>query len=1293
MMLNNWVRNDNLYHQDSINNAAHHVRRMGDVRSMAVALPSHSLQLKTLVKAFIAFLVTVATLFGSSISLTPAHADVSRPTLPLHSDSSVKNGNDLKWVTVPGLKAIWNPAAKISTNHYLNIHSGYWGDSNRTKDSDNHAWPLNNLQHKGFTFDVVGESYGFTFSNNSDITSNMNSYKTRGLLAIQQTSRIAPWGGLLTGIKWPFSEVVVGHIGGLGDSSAYNPTDPYRTKRLSLLMWDSENTPSCTVFTNAVYRSMKIKCNNNYSIVFRVDDGDSKVKIAFSPRYTKTDHGTDWTTNTDPSQKVGGQMDPRTGFVYYMVDRVNYLDEYGPADGEYANRNNGNANCQIVVWDPLTGDYVLSKEIQPDGMEQRSYLSQTNNSWMNDGPEVYSEDSKTRYVNNGKWSEDFRPCKGLFLDSEGNPYLLVTTSNTATEIGSGYDDTSDMDVSLVRINPYRNSAGNFLNPNGVPNKYAKLTGDVIENNWTYQVVSKIGRSEASTGLSFTDGAFRSVGLVNGQIASIGYGTPHGSSPTHNTFGTMLMENPYSHYENPSKPYQLGYYQLSSTSNDDWKDSDNDFNFNSPGDHFTDWSKDHYVISSITSASTINVIHGTVYWDKNGDSKLKPDQDDPDNPRLQGQTMALYNYYSGNLLNFTTTNNKGSYSFFAPFDSGFNQFLIRLVQPQVPIETDNTKLTDNKMLKTVTMSDGSSVHSINILDSDGKRLGIDKIRNAVQTWARASHKESSLGDTTSASEEAACIDSPSGVLANGITCYGAVDAPYIDRNITTIGSKSGYPYDDDIPIHTILKATYDDDMMSYGGEADFAVSAAGSYGDANQPPFNTTNAKKGPYFTGTDPNGLHLGVKIGNYTDSPTDPNGENHDVSINGTKTDDGASFVLDSSDSHYVQTPSDLKITVSGREGTPYYIEGWLSSVNSSTSNGKPIWNDVPKPDSKFFKYSTTDGVHDYGGGRINSSGHYTFTLRDAISNTVGSSRSTARALAPGSYLLRIVAAPAELVEKKLHHNLHIDNLPDAYYLDSDNSNGEYDGALPDPTDNDKEADQQYWTYPGEVEDYLIRVKSDNVSIVRFQSLIGRQTGSMTNPISIAYTDGNKNVTNIVKKYNVFSPETTNYNLDSPTFTGDTKLSDQFKVNYGSDDTETFSTTFNNGDRGLWYDSTYKNPKGISPDVGTSGEGPWNNPYKSGVACFEKNQVASNEASDAENNPGFPIGINVSAEEGQPVKITLARSEVGTGTIITCQVPFTYSQFTLPLAGHTIPWASVVGMTVLLLGIAGIAFVLVRRK
>lgn len=1339
-MLNN--RNINFqYHSGNHNTDA--VRAVADNQEMTHAFPSLHTHMRTIVKVIVAMIATMSMAAVTS-ALPTQKANAATPVIPslpdYIDDNNVFTDNShsqLKWTTIPELSAEWMKDPQDS-HRTLKLHSSsvYWSTSQSlglggNKDSI-----------------VLGESYGLTrnaFSVSSDNKSETlqdtrsQKYATRPVLKIHikkgYTSPISTDNN-----NNIFNQVAVGRINRYSidnnGNKVYNENAP-----MGVYFWNWASDRGA----NAAFKSgtMESKLctslpnggdpNGSTTPILRIQSGSSNIQVGCMPNHVKLDTQYEINSNYNYfndnndrilSQIVAGQVDSKTGFIYFRTDRAAFLDAYGEKSS-MPNANlaeSGEANAQFVIWDPISGTYVLSGPIQPQTIYERKKYFLNYASWREwisnenynnsklptDDNQYYgAPDSDNNLKQNGleASNQSYRPSQGFILLGDGD---ILTISNVSTCGRKGHNwacegltapnQNNNFLATLVRIHPLKNQDGNYVQTNPLYNNeitwgiakrkhtIANTDSDLYvnpQNYWTYRVVSKFDRQGAPDNLSDTswdmaNGDFGSMAVMDGQIVINGRNMPgHCTSdnkdkdnPLSSTPARMIYAN-IGYRLNHSKTSNAAssYSHLSPISSDinytedsngNIVKSDNSFG-SSPGTS-NSFSGDNYTLYNLTSSSGENDIHGYIYWDKTGHGQVTDTNGNITAPGFEGATVALYQGDAGNTLQqnpgklvaITETGKDGSYEFAVPSEdspvSGV-QYTVRVVEPQVPGDT-------------------SSSASIYKSDTDHSRR--DGLHNAVQTWTGFSASRENTaeawcpvqGDKINDKEN---IDSLGNVSGH---CTGR--EPYIDPPLSTMNAN--YDIASYVPIRTLFNvygylvdnqntnSAYDSFNSSV--VADFAISAGSSFGDSPHPPFNTTVQQQGPYLSSIDPSSLHLGNMTGTYGDGVNNSEAADH-RSDDGVTLSEGSFGAGDSNGINYGETPT-LKVVVRGHANQKFQLRGWLAEVNSSS------------PQLAF-----------YGSGILDDSGQYTINPAWTVSKISSKSSASIRRfrnlqeangtdpLDPGDYILRVIVMPDNMST----------NVPD-------NTTGAFNG----PAFGSNNANSQYWINPGEIEDYFLQVKG-TTNYVRFQSLIEGTNGkSLNDPVTVSYTDGTNTVQDIIKQYNVFSPNTSDFTLTSPTFTqtgtsGDqANHSGQFAVKFGSGKTETFSTTFKNGQGGLWYDDSYINKKGNDSQ---SGQGNKDKPYTSGVACFERDQTKSIDP----ENAGFPIKIdNVEAEEGHPIKITLSKDEVNTKasiarTIVTCQVPFTYSRFTLPFTGRTIPWASVVGMTVLLLGIAGIAIVLVRRK
>lgn len=368
-----------------------------------------------------------------------------------------------------------------------------------------------------------------------------------------------------------------------------------------------------------------------------------------------------------------------------------------------------------------------------------------------------------------------------------------------------------------------------------------------------------------------------------------------------------------------------------------------------------------------SAQSLRVITGSIYNDTDGDGQLSGAEQAN---LLSGQTVALYDS-TGKLVSSQQTSDAGSYSFIL---SSNGTYYVRLVQPQV--------------------------------------AGI----NAYQTWGSVVSGSDTLGNTTVATMY--CTNGNIAGTAAG-SCQGALQPPYVDAKLGklgTTGNVGAWPQYAAVEVNT-------DSVVP---KVDFAVSTVGSYGDAPNPPFNSTVAQNGPVLLNPIRDWLYLGNKPGLLSDGVNSSD-------ANGHSTDDGISLVTQNNQ----LLPLQGQALVSGKTYT------LRASANGTGAEGSFL----------------TAWQSNAGGTALPSSA-------PIFSTTVSGNAAT------GSITVPALAAGTS--ESPVFSRFILSSSPVTV---PDNSTGMFMPAL-----GSSAADTQAWVNPGEIEDYMYY---DVSSIIRISTVL----------------------------------------------------------------------------------------------------------------------------------------------------------------------------------------------------------------
>ncbi|RBP99349.1 hypothetical protein [Bifidobacterium xylocopae] len=300
---------------------------------------------------------------------------------------------------------------------------------------------------------------------------------------------------------------------------------------------------------------------------------------------------------------------------------------------------------------------------------------------------------------------------------------------------------------------------------------------------------------------------------------------------------------------------------------------------------------------MASAQELMVIQGVLYDDVNGEGRSAADGVKPVDARsLPGQTLALYDA-DKKLLGSTVSSAKGTYSFIVASDG---KYYVRVAQPRV-------------------------------LQAGGEGIA------AHQTWGAATSGSIAGGVQNRVNSAVVkCrggdITNPTGRAAGA--CAGTLEAPYVDKNLPSVGSTGN---EGEWPSYGVVSIQ----TSTVIPKLDFGFSARGSFGDASKPPYNTTIAQKGPLLQSADQSDLRLGSKLGFYGDGTNAPSADGHD-------TDDGVRIKLKDGSLSPLQGAAlarghsyELSLAVDGRLAPSSKVSIWQRN-NDGTGSSGPISADA---------------------------------------------------------------------------------------------------------------------------------------------------------------------------------------------------------------------------------------------------------------------------------------------------------------------------------------------------------------
>lgn len=588
-------------------------------------------------------------------------------------------------------------------------------------------------------------------------------------------------------------------------------------------------------------------------------------------------------------------------------------------------------------------------------------------------------------------------------------------------------------------------------------------------------------------------------------------------------------------------------------------------------------------------------------------------------------------------------------------------------------------------------------------SDGKKISVKAVCFVPKTSA------DSDSDKSGSDKKDNTVETQDGTPVEGTTaqkwenCYGALQAPYKDPSLTDLGAVTPIS---NMPILTRIDVTMNSVTTSFDAQADFGITAAGSYGDAGKP-FNSTNLDKGPYLTGVDPDNLHLGVKPAASATTTTGGKAYTDGTTDDTHATDDGVTAIGGGS-LKGVSVSNGLQITVQGYPNTSYKLIGWLAPTNSTeTSSIHHVFTTVVKslPAAPADKDELPKDVVQE-------------KFSDWLSNLPTDLKtSDGKHIKDGKYILRVMVVPDGLTT-----------------TDSDNTNGAYDG----PAYGASNAATSNWTNPGEIEDYAMTLVPSR-NIIRFQALIeNRYNAPLSMPQNVTYWPGGSGMKEFYRTVSIPAPsKDNNGNLEDPTFH---PTISEFRADAAANPDDTNQKlpqyTFNATDDSrnyemlmsdhLWYDARYQNPnsqaqahhltgmvcfRNDNPDSTELGNLMDLSDNKTYHVMAEPMQVKDDFRTDiGKHNPPLVDTTKVTTDPKltRELRINMYPKNLKRGNngetvpetapdvhdvTITCQIPLAPAQMVLPNTGSTAPWMMIVGGVLLLTALGGIATVLVLRR
>lgn len=465
----------------------------------------------------LAFLA-VAVVIGTGAITTP-RAQAAMPTLSEHPNY------ELKWYRVPQITPEWHQS--------LRADSLYWSGMRGSQKALHDAYIHRGWSSDDATFPALAEAHDFDF-NDRDVATG-SSYQTRLVMSFHyHRSEGEPFVlGTVNGadrFAGSFTQSAIGVYRGFrtgydshltaDTSDDTSVSERAASSSLSVFFWDyhmlgradwvldpstipcPENSQGCTTDGRTNMTS--------YNIIFRVDDGSNVLWAARFPGggFVRKSSGRTVRYNNTNAELSGTQVDPRTGYIYfksaidldnnYWLDvrnvRDRHLNLFGQDGPIRDNVNGGAGQIQFMIWDPATGDYTFSREIQPKNLLQRSLYYLKASAWKNPANRAlynFNTDANSDNYLTGRSADQctdalyknavcmitndeshggyYRPMKGFSLTENGDILLPITNTTDfgGNDFGTGSYNTHTSPgytVTIVRISPLRDSSGNYETP-------------------------------------------------------------------------------------------------------------------------------------------------------------------------------------------------------------------------------------------------------------------------------------------------------------------------------------------------------------------------------------------------------------------------------------------------------------------------------------------------------------------------------------------------------------------------------------------------------------------------------------------------------------------------------------------------------------------------------------------------------------------------------------------------------------------------------------------------------------
>ena len=306
------------------------------------------------------------------------------------------------------------------------------------------------------------------------------------------------------------------------------------------------------------------------------------------------------------------------------------------------------------------------------------------------------------------------------------------------------------------------------------------------------------------------------------------------------------------------------------------------------------------VQDLASGQTAQVLEGTVYNDANANGAIDAGEVGAPNVTVAIYLKATSGANAGKyvLMGVRQTNQSGNYSFLL---GGDGDYVVRVAQPQINIGTD------------------AAPQNV----------------NAVQTWASGYNQ--AIGTASSAMVTATCQKEGNITAAAGGTCTGAIPPPFVDPAVPTdlaqLGTNAA-TQPDKMAIYSTVSIKGDQVV----GEANFGITAAGSFGDSASGP--ATVAANAPVHNNGLGAPVQLGPTVGKYTGPATDNSHATDDgvflVTPNGNIPLQGT--VLSATKSYQLSADVQAGIDCADPD-TPCYISAWTTGAGNNTWSPSPVW------------------------------------------------------------------------------------------------------------------------------------------------------------------------------------------------------------------------------------------------------------------------------------------------------------------------------------------------------------------